>query len=425
MQFNGNDHFVYTAAEDIRGSWTASLWVNNSSTAQSTEIILNSPDTSIRVKQLGTGKVGFSRYGAADYSFNYTLAADGTWKQLTFVGDTNGTSLYVNGDFIETHSVKINLPTQSLGKITSSYKGMLDEVKLYDRPLTAAEIRDSYLADIAAKPSIALNKPATADASTLGHEAGLANDADKSNASYWEAELAGLPERTWQVDLQGLYTLDGVKIRTIADGASYVTYVVEASEDGSSWTQIGSRTDTALETDFGRYFVTSAKARFLRVRLTGSSSGTAVQLSDVSVYGKPASIALGKPATAESSEAGHGPELAVDAVPGNGTYWDAALDGNSSRWWQVDLGQLHRIDRIVVRNYVEGSRYYHYEVQASQDGTTWTTVAAKTDSAPADDDGDSYTVNVDARWLRVVMTHNSSNESMHLSDFQAFGYALP
>jgi len=425
LKFGGGDHFVYTAAEDIAGSWTASVWVNNENSGQSVEILMNSPATSIRIKQAGSGKVGFSRYGVADHSFNYTLPADGTWKHLAFVGDASGTSLYVNGQFIETNPAKINLPLQSLGKVTSSFKGTLDEFSVYDRSLTAAEIYALYEAEIAAKPSIAQGKPASADASEPGHGPELANDEDNSNASYWEAALGTDPSRTWQVDLQGLYMLDGVKVRTIADGTSYAHYSVEASEDGVNWTLVGAKTGSDPATDFGDFYRGGVKARFVRVAMTGGSGGGTVKLSDVSVFGTQASIAAGKTATAEVSEPGHGPELAIDSTPGNGTYWDAALLGGSGRWWQVDLGQLHRVDTVVVRNYVDGSRFYRYEVLISEDGVNWTTAAVKNDSVPASDSGDSFAIHADARYLRVNMTYNSANASVHITDFQAFGYALP
>lgn len=424
LKFGGGDHFVYTGATDISGNWTASMWVNNENSGQSTEIVMNSPDSSLRIKQVGTGKVGFTKYGVADYSFNYVLPADGKWKYLTFVGDVGGTTLYVNGSFIETHSAKINLPVQSIGKTTSAFKGTIDEWKIFDRSLDATAIRELYLNDIAAKPSVALQKPATADGSVAGREPELANDADP--VSYWEGELGTDASRTWQVDLQGLYAIDGVKVLNVADGVNYVNYAVEASADGANWLPIGVKNDTVPATALGEFYAAgSVKARYVRVVSTYASGGGNPKLADVAVYGSPASVALGKPASAEAAEPLHGPELANDAIPGNATYWDASLNGVVGRWWQVDLGQVYRLDTLIVRNYVDGTRYYQYDVQGSADGSSWTTIATKGDANAATDAGDRYTVNADARYLRVTVTYNSANNSVHLTDFQAFGYALP
>ncbi|MEV4251210.1 discoidin domain-containing protein, partial [Streptosporangium canum] len=78
-----------------------------------------------------------------------------------------------------------------------------------------------------------------------------------------------------------------------------------------------------------------------------------------------------------------------------------------------------------IANYADGSRYYHYNIQASTDGTTWTTIATKNIDTPATSTGDSYTVNTTARYLRVNMTSNSANPSGHITNFTVNGRKNP
>ncbi|MEY9894390.1 hypothetical protein ABIA31_008076 [Catenulispora sp. MAP5-51] len=131
-------------------------------------------------------------------------------------------------------------------------------------------------------------------------------------------------------------------------------------------------------------------------------------------------LALNKPATAQSNEAGHPASLAVDGDPSNNSYWAA---GPYSQWWQVDLQGLYNVNNVAVTTYNDGTRYYQYNIQASTDGATWTTIATKNTTAVATSAGDSYPVNVQARYLRVNMTYNSANTSVHIDNFVASGTA--
>ncbi|MEV6965320.1 family 20 glycosylhydrolase [Hamadaea sp. NPDC051192] len=140
LRFHGGDDFLYLEQPDISGNWTAAVWVQRTDLGQPAEVLMHSPQFSLRTKQLSTGRVGLSKLGVADYSYSYTLPADGSWHHLAFVGDTTGTSLYVDGVFSEKLSVRINLPMRTIGKIGNSLTGVVDDVIVYDRALTAAEV---------------------------------------------------------------------------------------------------------------------------------------------------------------------------------------------------------------------------------------------------------------------------------------------
>jgi hypothetical protein len=75
----------------------------------------------------------------------------------------------------------------------------------------------------------------------------------------------------------------------------------------------------------------------------------------------------------------------------------------------------------VIRNYVDGSRYYKYDIQASTDDVTYTAIVQKTSTNVATDEGDTYNTSVIARYLKVNMTYNSANYGVHIADFRAYG----
>ncbi len=92
--------------------------------------------TAFKAVQTGTGQVGFSREGR-DYSFEYTLP-EGEWVTLTVRGEKNRTSLYVNGELIDTlgseepftEYATFVFPLERIGSKTRSFHGMVKEIKV-------------------------------------------------------------------------------------------------------------------------------------------------------------------------------------------------------------------------------------------------------------------------------------------------------
>ena len=131
-------------------------------------------------------------------------------------------------------------------------------------------------------------------------------------------------------------------------------------------------------------------------------------------------IALNKPASSQSYYRNYQPSKANDGDPTNSSYWAAYW---YPQWWKVDLGAYFDITGIVIRNYADGTRYYHYTIEASNDDINYFPVTVKSDDNPATDQGDNYTVNITARYLRVNMTLNSARSGVHISDFRVYGTA--
>ena len=111
--------------------------------------------------------------------------------------------------------------------------------------------------------------------------------------------------------------------------------------------------------------------------------------------------------------------LANDADGTNSSFWSA---DPYPTWWKVDLENAYDLTSIIIRNYVDGSRYYNYNIEVSNDDINYTQIVAKNNSNPATDAGDYYPiVNTTARYIRVNMTFNSANSGVHISDFRVFG----
>jgi hypothetical protein len=104
--------------------------------------LLNDTATAIKLEQWpGTLKVGFTQFGAGDWSFNYTAPAD-RWVHLALVAVPGNTRLYADGVLVGEIAVAVNLPRASLGGGGGDdrLKGRVDELKIWDRALTATEV---------------------------------------------------------------------------------------------------------------------------------------------------------------------------------------------------------------------------------------------------------------------------------------------
>lgn len=112
--------------------------------------------------------------------------------------------------------------------------------------------------------------------------------------------------------------------------------------------------------------------------------------------------------------------LAVDNDPQ--TFWDG---GGTPQSLMVDLLAPYRLDSVLVKNYygIIGPRYYHYTVEASLDGTTWTPIVQKAQRRPVHCSGGPVCFGRDRRYLRVTVEENSSSwgSYAHISDLRVTG----
>ncbi len=130
-------------------------------------------------------------------------------------------------------------------------------------------------------------------------------------------------------------------------------------------------------------------------------------------------IAVGKTVTSDGGTEGSStPDLITDGRA-SGRYWAA---GPGPHYAQIDLGASTQVSKIQVFPYVDGTRYYQYTVEISTDGQTWKTVADMSkNTLPSPRRGFNHTIpSQETRYIRINMTHNSANPSMHLYEVRVF-----
>ena len=146
LQFSG-EGYVDLGYRDAIGDWTIGMWVKAGDTVGTNAVLVSSSVSEIKLDQWNkTGKVGITEAGVADYTFDYS-APKGEWVHLTFVGDSNGTTLYVNGEEQDHLDATIDGPMYRLGassgsSITGYLNGSLDDVRFYTRALSTDEVAE-------------------------------------------------------------------------------------------------------------------------------------------------------------------------------------------------------------------------------------------------------------------------------------------
>jgi hypothetical protein len=144
----------------------------------------------------------------------------------------------------------------------------------------------------------------------------------------------------------------------------------------------------------------------------------------------PVNLALGKPATSDSNCSTS--EKAARAV--NGTTTNGNLDKwcsqGATKWLQVDTGTTQSINKVVLQHAGTGGENTawntrDFTVQASGDGSSWTTVATVTGNT-ASTTTHNFTA-TQARYVRVNVTTPASdgNAAARIYELEVYGGTAP
>src|ERR1041385_653071 len=267
--------------------------------------------------------------------------------------------------------------------------------------------------------NIALNKPATSS----GNENGSLTPnlaVDGNTGTRWSSAFS---DPQWiQIDLGSTQSICHVKLTW--EAAYGKNYQIQVSDNAASWTTIFSTTTG----DGGVDDLTnlSGSGRYIRMNGTVRATQYGYSLFEFEVYtGSNATntptpagcgttnIALNKPATSSSNEnAGTTPNLAVD---GNaGTRWSSAF--SDPQWIQIDLGSTQSICHVKLT--WEAAYGKSYQIQVSDNATSWTTIFS---TMTGDGGVDDLTgLSGSGRYIRMNGTVRATQYGYSLWEFEVY-----
>lgn len=151
LSFSGKNSFAKLPYVEIGYDYTVSFWINPAVNNSADAVIFKSPNSTVKLKQGNTGKLGFSRDG---YNFDFDYAVpENKWTHIIIAGTNKGTSLYVNSklkkklyaDTIQFNGkAKIkNSKSETLFfplQIVGGFNGKIDELQIWNKILSDDEI---------------------------------------------------------------------------------------------------------------------------------------------------------------------------------------------------------------------------------------------------------------------------------------------
>ncbi|OLB62306.1 MAG: hypothetical protein AUI11_06080 [Acidobacteria bacterium 13_2_20CM_2_66_4] len=159
LSFNGTNAWVTiddSPSLDLTTGMTVEAWVNPSSATGSRTVLLKEAPGGLAYALYsavsGLRPVGYVHTKKDASATGTTAVPVNTWTHLAFTFDGTTLKLYMNGALVRTS----NINGSNSGAITTSagalriggnavfgeyFRGIIDEVRLYNRPLTAADIQ--------------------------------------------------------------------------------------------------------------------------------------------------------------------------------------------------------------------------------------------------------------------------------------------
>lgn len=158
FHFDGSTSYLTmtNSPADVAVPWTVCLWVYRQQTPQTSAALLSDGAYTLKLEQYDNShEVGFSQLSVADWVFTngtatYSVPVQ-TWTHLAFVASGSLTTLYVNGAQKGVVNTAIPLGRMTMGASDVSgtgyvdyMEGSLDEMMIFNKALTAAQVQSIY-----------------------------------------------------------------------------------------------------------------------------------------------------------------------------------------------------------------------------------------------------------------------------------------
>jgi flagellin-like protein len=250
---------------------------------------------------------------------------------------------------------------------------------------------------------------ATASNSQAWHTADEAIDGDDSLFSYWDSTPGSLlVSPQWlRLDLGSPQHFNNVRTHFYDYDSRTYGYYIEASLDGSTWfTIVAPRQGVGVVWDnFGSIY-----ARFVRITVTTNTANDIAHIAEVNVGATQPSI------SASTSQAGHIPDLAIDGIDFSYDYWRSTTqDLNvAPQSIIVDLKSPIVVGEVKT-HFDDNGNTYTYNIQASIDGNSWSTVTqTKTGTGQVVDSFNPTNM----RYVKITVSGNSGGDFAQIQELQ-------
>lgn len=260
-----------------------------------------------------------------------------------------------------------------------------------------------------AAPQNLLSQGKTAIASTQEGGLSAAMAFDGNTGTRWGSNFS---DPQWvTVDLGAVATINRVVLNW--ESAYGKAYQIQVSANGTSWTTLYSTTNSDGGIDDINL---NGSGRYVRMYGTTRATGYGYSLWEFQVFGTFGSptelLSRNRPVVASSQEGGFTAASAVDGIAS--TRWGS--DFNDAQWLYVDLGSSATISRVLLN--WEAAFGRAYQIQVSDNATTWTTIFSTT---TGDGGVDDIAANGSGRYVRMNGVTRATGYGYSLWEFEVYG----
>ena len=207
-----------------------------------------------------------------------------------------------------------------------------------------------------------------------------ANTLDGSLSTRWSAQGDG----QWiRFDLGAVFNVGQAKIAWYQGNQRVARFDVQISADAVNWTTVFSGASSGTTLSLESYDLTDSVARYVRVVGHGNSASPWNSITEVEIDGTadtstpppttpPASVESQLSVASVTASSADGANIAANTLDRNmATRWSALGDG---QWIRFDLGSRATITSAKIAWYKGVLRKTRFDVETSEDGTTWAEV---------------------------------------------------
>ena len=396
------------------------------------------------ITYLGHLQAGFEAKDSSNYFVTSKKPVnDNKWHYATVTYDGSLLKLFIDG--VLDHSINTkNAKPDSTGKnriaIAANslfkdklYVGDVDEIRIWDRSLTTAEVYDAYTQNkfnldnqlvfvsfgdnTSCKPEKAVN------VTSIGHAGNNTelNAIDGNQSTRWSKY--GLD--SWvQVDLGKEKEICDIDISWYKGDQRKVNFTISTSVDGEIFSNLFSETTSGLTTGPEKFDIPDIKARFLKITVNDNSMNDWSSISEIDINNP---IVPGSPSPCLPLNIPVDHISSIDNSPNNteGNSVDNDLSTKWSNlglgsWLQFDLGQEKQVCDIGISWYKGDFRYIDFVVSVSSDGYDFRQVFSSTNSYTTDDIEIYDIPDTVGKYLRITVTGNSVNDWASINEVDVF-----
>lgn len=403
LRFNGGTSYLTTELKSAGFGWTTSMWIKPAADG----ILMEGKTGTLRLEN---GKI---KYDVENYTHTFDCNIEnGKWTHIALTGTYEGVSLYIDGEKFDALIGKpfpnwnnnsgcnswngtyptndkgqrtqryyetLMLPMEVIGSKENSVTASIDELNIYNKVLTDAEIAQLAGGQVSEEyENLALGKTVSAS----GQEDGTIWSADKvvdgdttSNNSRWSSNY---DDKAWlTVDLGKAENVNNIKIYW--EAAYGIKYKVLVSEDNENWQEVyNEENGTGGIKDIK--FAMKENIRYIKFQgverkvIGGGKWG--YSFYEMEVYGdkiagdyERQNVALDKTVEVGNyhSASSEGDRSGSKAVDGDlDSRWEFDLNNTNTNFIKIPLANDEDVDKVVIKQMVWGgaNRISKYRVVA-------------------------------------------------------------